>query len=286
MTPYQLVSLADMMRLPIAKLIGAHTHIADFGRVTHDASIDRAGQRMQFPPTAYKDLLRHAQDFCDSCKEIGLDVTFKAGKSFQELVTQIAKPDGSGLIEPLDVGLFGNYAALASGCLYHEADTKIAMTIPTARGKYFEPKIPLFGQDVEDRFPEASEDIVDAGRCLAFGQGTATVMHSMRILEVGLKALAGALGIPYAPSWESYLKQISKSIDAPHPTKTRKWKKSEKFFRDVSGDLMTIKQAWRNPTMHVDRKYYPDEAEVIFGAARTLMQTLAEGLPAKKKTGK
>lgn len=275
-----------MINLPIAKLIGAHTNITDFARVTHDASIDRQGMKMEFPPNAYADQLRHAQDFCDACDEIGLAVASRAGKEYLAMLKQIRQPDGSGLIDALDVGLFGTHATAASACFYHEAGTKVAMMMPVERVKYFEPEDPLFGQAVENRFPEASEDIVDAGRCLAFGQGTATVMHSMRILEVGLKALAGSLGIPSAPSWESYLKQISKSIDAPHPTKTKKWKKSEKFFRDVSGDLMTIKQAWRNPTMHVDRKYYPDEAEVIFGATRTLMQTLAEGLPAKKKTGK
>lgn len=286
MTPYQLVSLADMLRLPIAKLIGSHANITDFARSTHDASIDRRGKNFEIPPAAFQDTLRHISDFNDACEQIGLEVTFRAGKEFLSFIKQAELPDGSGWIEAIDVSLFANHATVVSACLYHESDTKIAMTIPTERGKYFEPKKPLFGQPIADRFPEASEDIVDAGRCLAFGQGTATVMHLMRVLEVGLKALADALGIPYATSWESYLGQIQKQIAAKHATKTRKWIKSEKFFRDVSGDLMTIKQAWRNPTMHVDRKFYPDEAEVIFGAARTLMQTLAEGLPAKNKTGK
>lgn len=275
-----------MMRLPIAKLIGAHTNITDFARVTHDASIDRAGQRMEFPPNAYADQLRHAQDFCDACDEIGLAVASRAGSEYLNLLRQIRQPDGSAIIKALDVGLFGTHATAASACFYHEAGTKVAMMMPFERVKYFEPKAPLFGQQVEDRFPEASEDIEDAGRCLAFGQGTATVMHLMRVAEVGLKALASALKLPYAPSWESYLALIQKQIAAKHGSKSVNWKKSEKFFRDVSGDLMTIKQAWRNPTMHVDRKYYPDEAEVIFGAIRTLMQTLAEGLPPKKKTGK
>ncbi len=275
-----------MMRLPIAKLIGAHTNISDFARTTHDRSIDRAGSNFEMPQASFQDALRLAKDFCDACEDIGLAVSYRAGREYLNLLKQVKQPDGSGLIVANDVLLFANHATAVSACLYHEADTKVAMTMPVERVKYFEPKAPLFGLAVQDRFQEASEDIVDAGRCLAFGQGTATVMHLMRVTEVGLKALAAALGIPYASSWEQYLKQIQKQIDAPHPTKTKKWKKSEKFFRDVSGDLMTIKQAWRNPTMHVDRKFYPDEAEVIFGATRTLMQTLAEGLPAKKKTGK
>lgn len=143
---------------------------------------------------------------------------------------------------------------------------------------YYENK-QLFGKEVADRFPNAIDDIEGAGKCLAFGQGTATVLHLMRVMEVGLKALAKPLGIPYAPSWESYLTQIQSKIAARHNTKSRKWKKQEPFFRDVSGDLISIKQAWRNPTMHVVRKYSTDEAEEIFRAVRTLMQHIANNLP-------
>jgi hypothetical protein len=137
----------------------------------------------------------------------------------------------------------------------------------------------LFGPDVAMKFLAANDDIEEAGKCLAVGQGTAAVMHLMRVVEVGLKYLAAQLSIPYAPSWESYLKQIEARITAKHKTKGIKWKRDEAFFRDVSGDLMTVKQAWRNPTMHVVRKYSAEEAEEIFKASRRLMQRLAERLP-------
>jgi len=95
----------------------------------------------------------------------------------------------------------------------------------------------LFGEKVSNSFPNAIDDIADAGKCLALGQGTATVFHLSRVMEVGLKALAGSLGIPYAPSWESYLKQINAQLSAEHKTKTEEWKKEEPFYRDVVGDL-------------------------------------------------
>jgi HEPN domain-containing protein len=133
----------------------------------------------------------------------------------------------------------------------------------------------LFGKEVNDRLSAAIDDIEEAGKCLALGRATACVLHTMRILEVGLKALANALNIPYAPSWESYLKQISDQIAAKHKNKTVKWRREEKFYRDLSGDLLLVKQAWRNPTMHIDRKYGIDEAEQIFNAAKIFMQRLA-----------
>jgi hypothetical protein len=138
---------------------------------------------------------------------------------------------------------------------------------------------PLFGSEVESRFPAAIDDIDNAGKCLALGQGTACVMHLMRVIEVGLKALGAALKIPYAPSWESYLNQIQAKIGAKHKTKSIKWKRDEKFFRDVSGDLISIKQAWRNPSMHIDRRFAKEEAEEIFKAVKTFMLNLAKKLP-------
>lgn len=47
----------------------------------------------------------------------------------------------------------------------------------------------------------------------------------------------------------------------------------------MSGDLISIKQAWRNPSMHIERRFPKEEAEEIFAAVRTLMQHLAKGLP-------
>ena len=141
--------------------------------------------------------------------------------------------------------------------------------------KYFAPASVLYDQTVIDKFPLAIPDIEDGGKCLSFLQGTASVFHSMRIMEIGLKSLAKLLGIPYAPSWESYLKQINTRIGEQHQNKTPEWKANEPLFRDLSGDLQTIKIAWRNPTMHIVRRYEPDEAEEIYRAVKGFMTRLA-----------
>jgi hypothetical protein len=151
--------------------------------------------------------------------------------------------------------------------------------VPSTFARYYMDAQP-FGESVNTRFASAIDDIEEAGKCLALQRGTAAVMHLMRVMEAGLKALAAPLGIPYAPSWESYLKQIADKIGQPWKKKSRKWRKEEPFFRDLSGDLMTVKQAWRNPSMHIVRKYSPEEAEEIFRAVRNFMQRLASGLPA------
>ena len=134
---------------------------------------------------------------------------------------------------------------------------------------------PLFGEQVESSFKSGIYDIEEAGKCLALARGTATVFHLMRVMELGLKSLGRALEIPYAPSWESYLSQISDRITAKHKTKTVEWKRDEAFFRDLAGDLQLVKLVWRNPTMHIVRNYSQDEAEEILRAVRSFMQRLS-----------
>lgn len=142
----------------------------------------------------------------------------------------------------------------------------------------YEPPSPLFGEAVADKFPLAIPDIEDAGKCLAVEQGTACVFHLMRVMEVGLRSLANLLGIPFAPSWESYIAQIHARIAVKHRRKGIKWKRDEPFFRDVLGDLQSVKISWRNPTMHIVRRYSTDESDEIFRAVRGFMKRLAERL--------
>lgn len=132
-----------------------------------------------------------------------------------------------------------------------------------------------WGDDVCTAFPSARMDIKNAGKCIVLGQATAGVFHLMRVMEVGLKVLGRAAEIPYAPSWESYLSQINKKIEASHKDKTNAWKRKELLMKDLCGDLIAIKFAWRNPTMHIVREYSIQEAENVYGAVKTFIERLA-----------
>lgn len=142
---------------------------------------------------------------------------------------------------------------------------------------YYDAGTAPFGDGVFNAFPSAIRDVESAGKCLALSQPTASVFHLTRVMEAGLKALARPLGIPYAPSWESYLKQIETKIGEKHATKSVAWKKREPFFRDLCGDLQIVKMSFRNPTMHIVRHYTTDEAEEVYRAVRAFMKRLVDG---------
>jgi hypothetical protein len=49
----------------------------------------------------------------------------------------------------------------------------------------------------------------------------------------------------------------------------------ELFFAEAAAQIGHIKHAWRNPTMHVDRKYTEEEAKEVMQAVKSFMRHLA-----------
>lgn len=134
-----------------------------------------------------------------------------------------------------------------------------------------------FGESVANAFPSANFDTDEATRCLAFGRGTACVFHLMRVMEVGLKALGARLAIDtqHKPGWEGVLKKAHGQMSLPNDKKDPDWIKEEDFLSEAVTMLTAVKTAWRNPTMHIEKTYTPEEAERIYDAVRGLMQRLA-----------
>ena len=217
---------------------------------------------------------QHLKLLYDSLITLGTPVTAIAVQSLLEKLSAEDEEGEGMLLEPLRDALKDIDARLRD-----ELSLATVLVMEPERKKYFDSAAAMFGDEVADKLPEAIPDIEDAGKCLACGQGTAAVFHSMRVMEAALKSLAKLLGIPYAPSWESYIRQIEDRIGEKHKSKTRKWKRDEAFFREMLGNLQSIKIGWRNPTMHIVRRYSEDEAEEIFVAVRSFVKRLSLKLP-------
>lgn len=132
----------------------------------------------------------------------------------------------------------------------------------------------LFGAGVQDSFPSSIFDFEEAAKCLAYGQGTACVMHLARVAEVGLKALASELKLPPQNNWGQHLKNIETELMSRYK-KTGARTSNELFYAEVAAQLGHIKTAWRNPTMHAESKHTETQGEEIFRAVRSFMQHLA-----------
>ena len=135
----------------------------------------------------------------------------------------------------------------------------------------------LFDADVFKNFPSANEDIVEAGTCLAFERGKATVMHLMHVVEVGLKVLASALGAQQQNDWGSYLRGIETALAQRVKTSGAR-SADEQFYAEAAITIDNMRRAWRNPTLHPEKTYSPERAEEILVSVRSFMKHLATKL--------
>ena len=136
----------------------------------------------------------------------------------------------------------------------------------------------LFGNQVAERFPSTVVDVEEAGKCLALDRGTACVFHLMRVLEIGLRALAADLHVgKLEENWQKLLDQVRKAVNAlPRSTADEKQRLAQRS--EAAAHLQNVKDAWRNDVMHPRDIYTVEQAQDVFNHARALMVSLASFL--------
>jgi hypothetical protein len=169
-----------------------------------------------------------------------------------------------------------------SQTMLDECSLRSFMALSPKEAEFTFPRKPLFGEEVEKKFPGAAFEIEEAGKCLGLSRPTASAFHLMRTLEIGIAAAARCLNIPdpIKPSqrnWGAVLKTIKDELDQrAKATLPAPWADPDKaFFEEVYVSLDAVRNPWRNSTMHVESKYTEEEAEHIFIAVRAFMRKLA-----------
>ncbi len=138
-------------------------------------------------------------------------------------------------------------------------------------------------------FPSAAFEVEEAAKCLALARHTAAVFHAMRMLEIGIKALAKRLAIPdpaksSEKNWGKILSSIRGKIDEMWPVGARLPGSEGSAFEDLYAHLDAIRNPWRNATMHVETIYAPHEAVHIvrcsaFFISKLMKLTDENGIP-------
>jgi hypothetical protein len=158
--------------------------------------------------------------------------------------------------------------------------------IPASKVRYFE-RCALFGRAVNKAFPSARDDIKDAGNSLAADLHTAAVFHLMRVVNIGLRALARSLGIKkiggkvleYCRD-EKIISEIETAIGVKLESvgegkRGEKWEKKNAFYRGLLVDLRYFKDVIRDPMAHARKNYNESEAVGVFQHVHDFMGRLA-----------
>lgn len=207
------------------------------------------------------------------CEEAGLDLSALYAEDLIALLTE----------GKLTWRQFTERIPHLQGRIQDELRLCLLMQVPRRRTEYYQ-GLSLFGQAVTDKFPSATLDIEEAGKCYALGRNTGCVFHLMRVMEVGVKAFAAGLGIlnqikSAQPSWGEVLRLTNAEIQARNKGNDPAWTPATRgFFENAQADLMVVKNAWRNTTMHVENTYDEERAEDIYNAVKGFMRHLAKHL--------
>jgi len=140
-----------------------------------------------------------------------------------------------------------------------------------------------FGDTVAKQFPSIGVEIEEAAKCLALERNTACVFHLMRAMEVGLRSLGKALNDPTLdparnPNWETILRRCDAELKKPLKDRSPEWSTDDEFFSAATANLRAVKDAWRNPSMHVGSIYDNERALDVFNAVKAFMRHLATKL--------
>jgi hypothetical protein len=95
--------------------------------------------------------------------------------------------------------------------------------------------------------------------------------------EVGLLALAKAVGVRKQNDWGKYLDKIRTELDARMKA-SGKHTPDEEFYGNALIVFDPIRRVRRNVTMHIDKSYTVERAAEIFEETKSLMRHLSSRL--------
>lgn len=134
-------------------------------------------------------------------------------------------------------------------------------------------------------FPTIERDVFDATDCYATGHSTASVFHSMRIAEHGLRALAKERKITLPKNkpvewatWQDIIRELDKEIEIIGRKRAGAAKDAAlEFYSGARADLNGFKDEYRNLVMHVRANY--DDLQAL--RALTNVHSFMERIAAK-----
>jgi hypothetical protein len=259
-----------VLQLPLGRLFWTFQKLASFSQLLTGG---RGDPSVRITDTDYQELLADAEEFCSLCAQASFTVTHESAKLVC-LDLRRAISDASGTWHFEKSAFFRCETSLKQliGCLRSEASTKAAMGLPSDKLALYAPTTLIYGPDVRAKFPSTIYDIDEAAKCLGLGRPTAAVFHVMRVVEIALKAVSRCLSLPPPanPNWGMWLNPIRDE----NKRRGAKWS-DHQFFQDVYQRLDAIKDAQRNPTLHVATTHTEEEAFLIFKVTENFMKKLA-----------
>jgi len=171
------------------------------------------------------------------------------------------------------------YLQVLSEVVNDEIANIVLLAVPTDKKPYYTAEKGILSDEVLTKFPSIATESEEARKCYSLGRPTASVFHSMRILEVGLISLAKELTVQWEhTNWEQLIRQIEDKTRKIGPTSGQLWREDLKFYSEAALQFRHFKDAWRNHVMHIRDSYNEDSALLILQSVNAFMTHLSSRL--------
>lgn len=247
------------------------------------AHIAYRGSSNAMPLENYQDIKDKIDYICHELERLDFVVSFASAKELRNIIYNEVEektgrpfPPGRWIVfPPLSFDRYQNYCKELVTRFKDEGSAKKVIILPSAREKFYDLENPICGKEVQDKFPDMIEDIVEANNCYALDRNTACIFHLMRVMEKAVQKLAMKLGVTLTDKdvWQSVINAIRGQLNVSYPSHSH----PERIkYESILGHLETVKIAWRNPTMHPKATYGEKEAKAILSAVEIFMEDLAK----------
>lgn len=140
----------------------------------------------------------------------------------------------------------------------------------------------IFAEALRAAIPAGAQREFNAGgRALAFGLGTASVVHTLRAIEMTLRSyyevFAGTAPAKAERNYSIYIKKLTSLAEEEDS--------DDRPDRRVIQMLAQIKEHYRNPLVIADAAMSTDEAVQLFGMGSALISMMAEVILEHRRKG-
>jgi hypothetical protein len=262
--PGKFWSLWDMLRIYADRYIKLGQHISDMRTVFHftdDAATHGERDRSQLTEDEIDTLRYTLKETIKICDDLDLSVHHLLSDSYDDL------PQTKREFDLLVRAILG------------EIKDRLFLFIPQHRAKYCELALQ---STVAAAFPLASKELASAGNALAAGFYTASVFHSMRAAEIGVRVLGTTLDVEFPDKplelaeWQNILDQADSKIANVKNLPRGAHKDGElKFYSQAAIQFRYFKDAWRIRVAHARETYEEHQAIQVFAHTLEFFDTLA-----------
>lgn len=265
-----------MKRIAVANLLASATNVAMFAdKLAQTTEHLGDGDRMQVEPQdLFRTYLMSLAFLTDTAKWLELPATLAAATRCKAAFDRLRAANG--ILDKRLANEFVTNSHQLSVSLSDELEKHHAYIVAPREGELIDSGIGLFGLEVVEALPSIRRDVAEAARCRAYELWTASVMHMMRVAEVGVAALADHLSTPRGSSWGSTIANLQQTLDQQRKAKGDPALKQ--WASETATYLNFVKDAFRNPAMHPEMSFDRDQAISIYDNTRAFMRKLVQAI--------